>query len=237
MNCIVTVSGKGGTGKSCVAAYTAAALAKEGRKTLIVEMGADSRSLDLILGASGAPFGIHDALAGRCTLFDATVKVEGAYGLEYMGAGDITEPPDTARMAEAIRTLKLDYDFVIVDGADLASFPVSCANIFLMVVTPDTLCMRASSDLARRLRGAGAREIRLVINSVPARIIPIEGAEDFDDLIDRTGAQLIAVIPQSPRLRYCANNSKELDPESLTVKVFDNLAGRLMGQRRHLLIR
>ena len=237
MNCIAIASGKGGTGKSCVAAYTAVSLAKEGRKTLIIEMGQDPRALDLILGVPGAPFGVYDVLAGLCPYKNATCIVEGAQGLEYMGIGDLSLPFDPEKMAELIRTLKFSYDYIIIDGINPLTFPTQSVDTFLMVITPDTLCVRAASDTSRKLYAAGAREIRLVINNVPTRIIPIDGVEDFDDLIDRVGAQLIAVIPASPKLQYCSNNAQQLDPDSLTVKVFENLAGRLMGQRRPLLVR
>ena len=237
MNCIVVASGKGGTGKSCVAAYTAMALAKEGRRTIIIEMGAEPRALDLILGTAGAPFGLHDVLAGECDYHAAALPVEGAPGLEFMGPGDLTVPFSADKMASLLHALRLVYDYIVVDGADIRDFPIKSATTFLMVVTPDTLCARASSDAVRRLYGLGAKEVRLVINNVPTRIIPIDGAEDFDDLIDMVGAQLIAVIPASPKLQFCSNNARQLDPDSLTVKVFESLAGRLMGQRRPLLIR
>lgn len=240
MKCIVTCSGKGGTGKSCVAAYIGAALAGSGRKTVLVELGADARSLDLILGTPSTAYGAADVIAGGCSPDEATVAVENAPNLYLMTAGtsQIPQSPLAPQgVAALLAALRMQYDFVIVDGADPESFPAEAADTFLLVLTPDTLCVRACTDLAGRLYRRGAGEVRLIINQVPARIIPIEGAEDFDDVINQVGARLLGVIPQSPKLQYCANNAKQLDPDSLTVKVFDNIAGRLMGQRRPLLIR
>jgi septum formation inhibitor-activating ATPase MinD len=51
------------------------------------------------------------------------------------------------------------------------------------------------------------------------------------------GAQLLGVIPQSPKLRYSANSGMPLDDFSLTLKVFEHIAARLMGRRMPLLVR
>lgn len=236
MKCIVLCSGKGGTGKSCVAAYTGEALAKAGKTTLLMELGEDSRSLDLILGSVAAPFGVRDLLAGRCEASDAIRPVDKAANLFLMSAGhgDLTDVEGLRRL---LQNLSLAYDFVLVDGADIGRFPVQAAGSFLVVVTPDALSIRASADLVRRLYAAGAFEVRLIINNVPPRIVPMEGIEDFDAVINQVGAQLLGVIPASPKLQYCANNGQKLDAESLTVQVFENIAARLAGARRPLLIR
>lgn len=236
MNCIVMCSGKGGTGKSCVAAYTGAALAGQGRKTLLMELGGDVRSLDLILGTQAAPFGIRDVLAGRCDADEATLSVDGVEGLFLMPAGS-GEFPEPKALESLIKALRLEYDYLLIDGIDPDRFPLEAATVCLLTVTPDTLAVRSAADLCRTLYARGAPQVRLVINSVPAQIVPIEGVEDFDALIDAVGAQLIGVIPQSPRLHFCANNGTALDRDSITVKVFENIAARLAGGRRPLLIR
>ena len=237
MKLIVTCSGKGGTGKSCVAAYTGAALAKAGKKTLLVELDSQARSLELILGIKNAAFGALDILAGDCETGQAILDVDGHPGLFFLPTGDGLLPEEDGPLRTLLTPLGDEYDFVIVDGADLSRFPLNLCSTFLLVITPDTLSVRAGANAARRLYRAGAREVRLVINNVPPQIIPIDGANDFDDVIDQIGAQLIGVIPTSPKLAFAANHAQPLDAGSLTVNIFENLAARLMGQRRPLLIR
>ena len=237
MKCIVVCSGKGGTGKSCVTAYMGAALAGAGSKTLLLEQGADARSLHLILGTPAAAYGVSDVMARFCEAGEAIIPVENIPGLYLMPAGETSATYDERQFSSLLRDLRDNYDFLLIDGVDLSSFPVAEADMFMLVLTPDTLCVRACAAAARKLFALGAGEVRLLINNVPPRIIPIDGVKDFDDIIDKTGAQLIGVIPASPKLSYCANNAKPLDPDSLTIKTFENLAGRLMGKRRPLLIR
>ena len=236
MKSIVMCSGKGGTGKSCVAAYTAEALAKAGRKTLLLELGGDFRSLDLILGVSATAFGVGDVISGLCEGEEATSPVERAPQLFLMPPGCET-PIQAAGVEALLHTLEPEFDFILVDGAAFQSVPAKAVDTFLMVTTPDSLCVRACAEVSRRLYADGAKEIRLLINDVPARIPPIEGAEDFDDVLDIIGAQLVGVIPQSPKLRCCANSGMPLDEGSLTLKVFEHIAGRLMGRRMPLLVR
>jgi len=219
-----------------VAAYTGAALAATGKKTLLIELGGSAPALELILGVKDAVRGAADVLAGDCTAEEAIVKVEKFPNLFLMPCGNGNVDQDKEKLSALIKSLD-KYDFVIVDGAVLSSFPIRLCKIFVIVTTPDTLSVQACARTARQLHKANAKDVRLVINNVPPRIIPINGAEDFDDVIDIVGAQLIGIIPSSPKLSFCSNNEQPLDPDSLTVKIFENLAARLMGQRRLLLIR
>jgi len=236
LKCIVFCSGKGGTGKSCAAAYTGVALAAAGKKTLLLELGGDAPSLELILGVKDCAHGIWDIFSGRCEVSDAIVKSENYPGLFLLPSKGGTPEQNEAKLQALMKSLE-HFDFVVVDGGGGADFPVRLCSVFVIVTTPDTLSVRACAQAAQRLREANAKEVRLLINNVPPRIIPINGAEDFDDVIDIVGARLIGIIPSSPKLAFCSNNEQPLDPESLTVKIFENLAARLMGQRRLLLIR
>lgn len=236
MYVVAITSGKGGAGKSCVAAYTGLALAEGGKKTLLVELGADARSLDIILGVREAAFDIEDVLAGRCGAEEAAAAAAENLFLLPARAGRY-RPPDAGALETLLRALRREYDYILLDGVDPEVLPLGLLDTVLLVTTPDTLSVRACQVLARELYAAGAERLRLVINSVSSPVTPILGAEDFDDVIDLIGAQLIAVIPQSPRLCYSSNNSVAVDEQSVTVQVFDNLAARLRGQHRPLLIR
>ena len=237
MKCIVVCSGKGGTGKSCVAAYTGAALAGAGKRVLLVELMGNARSLEIILGIKEAAFGALDIFAGHCKVAEAILEVERIPGLFFLPAGDGPPPEDERPLRRLLNSVGENYDFVVLDSGQLSYLPVTLCNTFLLVTTPDTLSMRACAVLSRQLAHAGAKEVRLVINNIPPRIIPIDGANDFDDVIDIIGARLIALIPASPNLAYCSNNAQPLDSESLTIKEFECLAGRLLGKRIPLLIR
>lgn len=232
-------SGKGGVGKSCVAAYTAITLAAMKKNVLLIDAGSAPGSLDTILGASDeAVFNLRDVLSGECEPRKAVIPVRRYENLFLLPAG--IAPANTGAklsFAELIRDIKNDFDYIFVDSPDFSMFEPKMATMILLVTTPDTLSVRAAAQKSRELYDSGARNIRLVINNVPARVIPMRSFKDFDDIIDTIGAQLIAIIPASQRLQYSANNGLPLSRESLTVSIFHNLAERIRGKSEPLLIR
>lgn len=236
---VAVTSGKGGTGKSCVAAYTGVALSVGGKKTLIVEMGKDSRSIDIITAAQNdSAFDLGDVLAERCDPLEAATAASFTDKLSIIPAPcGKYQKADSAQLKEIIKKLRHEFDYILVDGVDFDVLPPKFFDHIIVVTTPDTLSVRACREQVASFYGSGAESVRLVINKVPPQIIPIHGAKDFDDVIDIIGAQLIAVVPESPKLHFSANNSQMLDQESATIQVFDNLAARLRGQSRPLLIR
>lgn len=58
MQIIPIASGKGGVGKSLVAANLAIALAQSGKKTVLADLDLGGSNLHLLLGLRGIPFGI-----------------------------------------------------------------------------------------------------------------------------------------------------------------------------------
>ena len=238
MELIAVSAGKGGVGKSCVAAYTGAALAKAGKRVLLIELGAQPRSLDMILGTSGdSLFHIKDLVYGRCDIYEAMTGIPGYGSLCLIpSAPGLRDPVAPEEMHMLLGILPRDFDYVIADGVEPRHFPADAADMILLVVTPELLAIRAAADVAHYFEEAGCGEIRLVINRVPPTVTPMKGISDFDDIIDMVGARLIAVIPQSQKLNYASNNSEFLGEDSLTPQVFARIASRVMGEDAPLLI-
>lgn len=234
---VFVCSGKGGTGKSCVSAYTAVAMALSKKKTLIIDAGQAPGSLDIIFGLqNSAVFNLWDVLGGMCELQKAILPISNNLFLLPGGISPVPFGSGTG-FTSFIRSVKYDYDFVFVDVGDTSLFEPKTIGTILLVTTPDTLSVRAAALKSRELYAAGAGNIRLVINNVPARVLPMKSYKDFDDIIDQIGAQLIALVPASQRLQYSANNGAPLSEDSLTVQVFHRLAARLRGRPEPLLIR
>lgn len=236
---ITVCSGKGGTGKSCISAYTASALAAMKKKTLLIDAGSAPGTLDVILGVQDAAvFNLEDVLGGVCELQKAILPVPKHENLFLLPAGI---PPSKSgiplSLHDLLRGIRYDYDFVVIDNPDFSLIEAKTSSAILLVTTPDTLSVRAAAQKCRVLYGMGALNIRLVVNNVPARVIPMKSFVDFDDIIDQVGARLIAVIPASQKLHYSANNGLPLSPESLTLQVFHRLGERVRGKQAPLLVR
>ncbi len=233
-------SAKGGSGKSTVAASLGAALVKRGKSVILLDADSAPGSLDLMLGAAEqAVYHLADVLEDRCEPQQAVYEAQSCPGLRLMASPTgLPEGVSPGRLRDLCRLLSESYDFVIVDtppgtgqGVSLAA---ACAELALVVATPDPVCVRSAAKTAALLRDAGV-ECRLVVNRRRRRMLG-RTAEDLDEIIDRTAAQLIGVIPEDRRAASAAGGVffEEASPAGAA---FADLAARLCGEERPLRLR
>ena len=150
MRIVPIASGKGGVGKSMVAANLAVALSQAGRRTVLVDLDLGASNLHLILGVSSPRTGIGTFLSGngaaQGTSFESVI-LETEYPRLRFIAGD-AEVPGLANIKSSQknqlvkRLLSLDADYLVLDlGAGTGS---NILDFFLMsthgiVVTAPTL--------------------------------------------------------------------------------------------------
>ncbi|MGP1438917.1 MAG: nucleotide-binding protein [Treponema sp.] len=118
MQIIPVAGGKGGVGKSLMAANLAIALAQAGKKTYLIDMDLGASNLHLILGEYGAKKGIGTFLAKASTFEEIIIKTQ--YENLFFIPGDSEIPGYAAlrakyRNALAKEFIKLDADFIIID--------------------------------------------------------------------------------------------------------------------------
>ncbi len=150
MRIVPIASGKGGVGKSMVAANLAVALSQAGRRTVLVDLDLGASNLHLILGVSSPRTGIGTFLSGNGATQGASfenVILETEYPRLRFIAGD-AEVPGLANIKSSQknqlvkRLLTLDADYLVLDlGAGTGS---NILDFFLMsthgiVVTAPTL--------------------------------------------------------------------------------------------------
>ncbi|MBR5558876.1 MAG: AAA family ATPase [Oscillospiraceae bacterium] len=235
---VAIASGKGGTGKSTVAAFLARALAEQGRSTLVVEADFGLRGLDLVLGVSQQTvYDCTDVLEERCRLSEAVVPI-GRMGLWLLAGGNSADyMPDMQRWVRFLQLCRRCYDFTIIDLpgglGELVRQSAEVSDLVLAVVTPNQIAVRDCAQLSRVLQQRAPLQ-RLVINRVPKKL---NGSiQDLDEVIDRTGIMLLGVLPDSEVIQTAAEDGKAL-AEGKEKTAFENLAARLCGQYRPLVIR
>ena len=126
---IAVASGKGGVGKTFVSITLASALAKAGRRVLLVDGDLGLANVDVQLGIAPEtdPAAV---IAGWVELEDAVCKVNGGAGSEIgfdvlpgrSGSGALAGLPaeEASRLAASLPAPALQYDTVLVDlGAGL----------------------------------------------------------------------------------------------------------------------
>ena len=165
-------SGKGGVGKTFVAANLAAVLARAGQRVLVLDADLGLANLDVVLNLA-ARVTLHDVFTGRATLDEALQPAPGGFSVLLAGSGLV----EYSRMTPEVRDKLLDviaqvrprFDQVLLDtGAgisDVVLFTVSLADEVLIVATPEPTSLTDAYATIKVLASTQPlRPMRLLVN-------------------------------------------------------------------------
>ncbi|HEX4130160.1 MAG TPA: AAA family ATPase [Pirellulales bacterium] len=240
---IVVASGKSGSGTTTVAVNLAAALARDGRRTVLVD--ADMQHADATkLCHVETVESIADVLAGRRSLHEALTRGPGGV-LVLPGVWGHRETIDGSpraqqRLLDELNCLGAYADFVVIDAGSNADGTMArfweAADRVLLVTTPDTM---AIMDTYAMIKSLATREMASAlctfVNAVPnARV-----ADDVHDRLARAAKRFlgIAMTPAGCLSQDAVVGAATADlqvlltaaEDSVAAKQFEHIAQQLAG--------
>lgn len=206
---IAIVSGKGGVGKTTIAANLGAALAELDNKVIMMDMDLAMPNLEIITGLKNPPVGLIDVLEGKLELERVTYK--GRAGIMVIPPGIMLEGYSNENVEKIIKLLNdfpLKSDFVILDmppgreAVEVFSNKIEA----LLVVNPDKAAVLDAVNMKVLLEKKGVKILGIVLNRASKKDM------DWIDEIERAlEIPVIAIIPENSIVK------KSLDREECFV--------------------
>lgn len=242
---LAVTGSKGGVGKSNLVANLAIALARWGRRVLLVDGDLGLANLDVLLGLMPER-NLDHVMRGEATLDD--VLLEGPEGIRFLPAA--SGVPELASLDSVFRRRLLDAlcstsegtDDVLVDtGAGLGDTTLAlqlAASRVIVVTTPEPTSLVDAYATLKVLWGADpTKPVDLVVNAVA----DTAEAERAHDQISRAAEhflgrspRLLGSVCRDPRVSEAVHRQKpvlQLFPEAPAGKCYEQIALRLTLSR------
>jgi flagellar biosynthesis protein FlhG len=174
MKTIAVTGGKGGSGKTVIAANLGIALAKEGQRVTLFDADLGLANLDIMMGLR-AEHTLQDVLSGDKTL--AEIMIQGPGGVQVIPGGSGVRsllsvgPKKLNVFLSQVPELAADTDILMFDtgagiDAKVTSF-VRAADVAVVVTTPDPACIvDAYATLKTLFRHKPDACVQIVVNMV-----------------------------------------------------------------------
>ncbi len=167
---IAISSGKGGVGKTTMTANLGLAIAKLGKKVIMVDADLDMANLELALGMEGRPITLQDVLAGEAQITDAIYETNGA---KFVPAGispSQFKRVDPEKFAKLIEDLGNMADIILLDcpagiGKDTIACLSACHEVIL-VMTPEPMSATDAYKTKLVAEKMGASLTGIILNMI-----------------------------------------------------------------------
>lgn len=245
---IAITSGKGGVGKTFVAANLAAALARAAHRVLVMDADLGLANLDIILNLNLKPKAtLHEVLMGGAKLDDVILAASGGFSVLPAGSGlaEYSRLSDEmrGRLRRVLDDLGGRYDYLLLDTgagiADVVLYAASLADEIVIVATPEPTSLADAYATIKVLAMQHQRgRVHMIMNQVR---LPGEGAtltRQLQQVVDRfinTPVKLahLGEIPHDAMVSQAVRNRTlilESAPGSPVSRALVEIAGRLVRQ-------
>lgn len=237
---IVITSGKGGVGKTTTNANIGTALARAGKKVVMIDTDLGLRNLDLLLGLENRiVYTIVDVVEERCKLKQALVKDKKNPNLCLLAAAQTRDKSAVTeeQLKDICEELKKDFDFILVDcpaGIEQGfQNAVAGASEAIVVTTPEMSAVRDADRIIGLLESKEEiKSYKLLLNRVRPNLIKSNDMMSVEDVVEILSADLIGIIPEDTGIITSTNKGEPIvnDEKSLAGQAYNNVAKRIIGE-------
>lgn len=237
---IVVTSGKGGVGKTTTNANIGTALARAGKKVVMIDTDLGLRNLDLLLGLENRiVYTIVDVVEERCKLKQALVKDKKNPNLCLLAAAQTRDKTAVTQeqLKDICEQLKKDFDFILVDcpaGIEQGfQNAIAGASEAIVVTTPEMSAVRDADRIIGLLEAKEEiKSYKLLVNRVRPNMIKTNDMMSVEDVSEILSTPIIGIIPEDAGIITSTNKGEPIvnDEKSLAGQAYANVARRVMGE-------
>ena len=232
-------SGKGGVGKSTLAAALAVGLAKRGQKVAVVDTDIGLRNLDVMMGLEDRiVYDLVDVANKDCKLNQALVRHPQYPSLALLPAAQFCRMKaiDSKQLGKLVSKLKAAFDFVLLDcpaGVERGFLnALGAADESVLVTTPDDVAMRDAERVCAIMEEKGLPRPMLIVNRVIPELIKT-GEMYTPQVVSQTlDLSLMGAVPQDPAVyRMLLKHQTLMEISCPAEKAVERIVSRLMGEK------
>ncbi|MBQ8323295.1 MAG: septum site-determining protein MinD [Clostridia bacterium] len=230
---IVVTSGKGGVGKTTVAAFLSAQLARRGQRVILCDADFGLNNVDVVTGVENlVTYDVVDAIEGRCRAKQALVRHPDFANL-YILTSSHSAPeryvsPQSLRLV--IDALAPQFDFVFIDcpaGIDDGFHrAVACAEEAIVVTTPHVSAIRDADKVITLLKSYEFENVSVVVNKLRGDLLVAGESLSPPEISELLKSRLLGVLPEEYGI--FGGELSDIHP------AFKMLAGNLLSGKRKL---
>ena len=238
---IAVTSGKGGVGKTTVAVNLSLALAKRGRRVVLLDGDLGLANIDVLLGLT-PKYTLADLIDGCCALSDILLLGPGDMRIVPASSGNKSmanlSPAQHAGLIQAFNDMADSLDVLVIDtatgiGESVVNF-VQASQETLLVVCDDPTSIADTYALIKLLSAShGINRFRVLVNMTHN---PDEGRYLFSKLANLVNQFLdvslhyVGAIPYDECVRRAARKQRavcEIFPNSKCAYAFNVIAQKV----------